>query len=286
MRSSPRRRAQRGRGERRPASPGSRSRTRPATPPSRCSTSSWRSSGSGRARRRSTRAAPASCSPGGPRASSPAGPTSTETIRRLRAYAEAGADCLYAPGIRTRGRDRGGRRGCRARSRSTCWSGATSPPWPAGRRRRPPDQRRRRAGPGGLDGFHRGRPGDRRARHVHPSGAGGPPPRSMAPSETRRAARPIEGTQEGPQAPDFGTGCFNCRMGPVVRRRPPIDEISVAVDSEGNEPNPAWTSCTLPSWWRSHCFAAPSVHPGPRTRSSSRSSWSSRARPASSRPAR
>jgi 2-methylisocitrate lyase-like PEP mutase family enzyme len=26
----------------------------------------------------------------------------TETVRRLEAYAEAGADCLYAPGIRTR----------------------------------------------------------------------------------------------------------------------------------------------------------------------------------------
>ena len=29
-------------------------------------------------------------------------PNITETIRRLTAYAEAGADCLYAPGIRTR----------------------------------------------------------------------------------------------------------------------------------------------------------------------------------------
>jgi len=30
-------------------------------------------------------------------------PDLDDTIRRLRAYAEAGADCLYAPGIRTRG---------------------------------------------------------------------------------------------------------------------------------------------------------------------------------------
>jgi 2-methylisocitrate lyase-like PEP mutase family enzyme len=29
-------------------------------------------------------------------------PDLTETVRRLRAYAEAGADCLYAPGIKTR----------------------------------------------------------------------------------------------------------------------------------------------------------------------------------------
>ena len=29
-------------------------------------------------------------------------PDMDETVRRLKAYAEAGADCLYAPGIRTR----------------------------------------------------------------------------------------------------------------------------------------------------------------------------------------
>jgi 2-methylisocitrate lyase-like PEP mutase family enzyme len=29
-------------------------------------------------------------------------PDLAETVRRLQAYAEAGADCLYAPGIRTR----------------------------------------------------------------------------------------------------------------------------------------------------------------------------------------
>ena len=29
-------------------------------------------------------------------------PDLDDTLRRLRAYAEAGADCLYAPGIRTR----------------------------------------------------------------------------------------------------------------------------------------------------------------------------------------
>jgi 2-methylisocitrate lyase-like PEP mutase family enzyme len=29
-------------------------------------------------------------------------PDMTETVRRLKAYAEAGADCLYAPGIKTR----------------------------------------------------------------------------------------------------------------------------------------------------------------------------------------
>ena len=37
-------------------------------------------------------------------------PDLDETIRRLKAYAEAGADCLYAPRHRHRGRGRGGRR--------------------------------------------------------------------------------------------------------------------------------------------------------------------------------
>ncbi len=35
-------------------------------------------------------------------------PDLEETVRRLKAFAAAGADCLYAPGIKTRERDRGG----------------------------------------------------------------------------------------------------------------------------------------------------------------------------------
>ena len=35
-------------------------------------------------------------------------PDLDETIRRLKAFADAGADCLYPPGIKTRGADRGG----------------------------------------------------------------------------------------------------------------------------------------------------------------------------------
>ena len=46
-------------------------------------------------------AARACCSPAARRGSSWA-PDLGETIRRLTAYAEAGADCLYAPGLRTR----------------------------------------------------------------------------------------------------------------------------------------------------------------------------------------
>ena len=52
-------------------------------------------------RARSTPAAAASSSPAAPRASSSAVRTSRETIRRLTAYAEAGAECVYAPGIRS-----------------------------------------------------------------------------------------------------------------------------------------------------------------------------------------
>ena len=50
---------------------------------------------------RSTRAGRASCSRADPRASSSGRPDIDETIRRLQAYAEAGADCLYAPRIAT-----------------------------------------------------------------------------------------------------------------------------------------------------------------------------------------
>ena len=58
-------------------------------------------------------------------------PDLDETIRRLTAYAEAGADCLYAPGLRTRDdiaavvRRGGAEAGQRAGRR------ATSPPWPS-----------------------------------------------------------------------------------------------------------------------------------------------------------
>ena len=51
--------------------------------------------------RPSTRAAPAFCSPPAPKASSSDDLISPRPIRRLTAYAEAGADCLYAPGLST-----------------------------------------------------------------------------------------------------------------------------------------------------------------------------------------
>ena len=43
-----------------------------------------------------------------------------ESIRRLKAYAAAGADCLYAPGLEDAGADQGGGRPPSRRSRSMC----------------------------------------------------------------------------------------------------------------------------------------------------------------------
>ena len=56
----------------------------------------------GRARRRSTVPAATWCSPRARRISSAACTDLDDVIRRLKAYAAAGADCLYAPGIKTR----------------------------------------------------------------------------------------------------------------------------------------------------------------------------------------
>ena len=96
-------------------------------------------------------------------------PDLAETIRRLTAYAEAGADCLYAPGIRAMadiaavvdgGRPQAGQRAGRQRLRHG-----------GGARRlgRSPDQRWRRAGSRGLDRFPPGGEGNRRARDLHQS---------------------------------------------------------------------------------------------------------------------
>ena len=85
----------------RPGSPGSRSRTPRATRPTRCSTSTCPSRGSAPRGRRSTTAAPASLLTGRSEGFVVGRPDLDETIRRLQAYAEAGADCLYAPRIGT-----------------------------------------------------------------------------------------------------------------------------------------------------------------------------------------
>ena len=85
-----------------PAWPACRSRILPATTPIRFTTSTSRSPAckrrargdrQGRRRRRVHRAH---------RRLHPGRPDLDETIRRLKAFADAGADCLYSPGIKTR----------------------------------------------------------------------------------------------------------------------------------------------------------------------------------------
>ena len=70
--------------------------------PVRFTTSMSRSPASRPRARRSTKPAATSCSLRVPRASSNNRPDLDETIRRLKAFADAGADCLYSPGIKTR----------------------------------------------------------------------------------------------------------------------------------------------------------------------------------------
>ena len=112
-------------------------------------------------------------------------PDLAETIRRLVAYAEAGAECLYAPGPAGRIGHRGGRRcrlpeaGQRARRqrfhdgrRAGCAGGAT-------------DQRRRRAGPDGVGWV----PAGRRRRSPSTGRSAASPTRSRSPTSTTRSAR-------------------------------------------------------------------------------------------------
>ncbi len=65
---------------------------------------------------RSTRRAAMSSSPRAPKASFADGPDLAETIRRLKAFADAGADCLYSPGDQDARGDRGDREGGRAQA--------------------------------------------------------------------------------------------------------------------------------------------------------------------------
>ena len=84
----------------RPGSRGSRSRTRRVTPPIRSSNSTSPSSGSGRRDGALDGAASGLVLTGRSEGFIVGRPDLAETIRRLVAYAEAGADCLYAPGLR------------------------------------------------------------------------------------------------------------------------------------------------------------------------------------------
>ena len=94
-------------------------------------------------------------------------PDLAETIRRLSAYAEAGAECLYAPGIRSMDDIRavvaGGRPATGQRPRRERLHDGRG----TGRDRRPADQRGWGAGAGRLGRVPPGRDRDRRARDVH-----------------------------------------------------------------------------------------------------------------------
>ena len=139
----------------RPGSPGSRSRTRPATPPIRSSNSISPSSGSGRRDRRIDARGTGVLLTGRSEGFIVGRPDLAETIRRLVAYAEAGADCLYAPGLRAMSDISGGRRGRRAEAGQRARRERFHDGRRVGRYRRPSNQRRRGPGPLGLGGFIR-----------------------------------------------------------------------------------------------------------------------------------
>ncbi len=77
------------------------SRTPPATTHRRCSIWTPRSSAFAPRARPSTRPAATPCWSAAPRGFLVGQPDIEHIIARLKAYANAGADCLYAPGIRT-----------------------------------------------------------------------------------------------------------------------------------------------------------------------------------------
>ena len=150
----------------RPAWPACRSRTPPAMPRRRCSTSLWPSSASRRRARRSTRpavdvmlVARTECYLTGH-----ADPLN-EAIRRLTAFAEAGADCLYAPGPRTREDIAAIVKAVAPKPVNVL---ARGPRWAvgprSGRSRRAADQRRRGDGAHGVGRVHARGARDRRGR--------------------------------------------------------------------------------------------------------------------------
>ena len=106
-----------------------------------------------------------------------------ETVRRLQAYAAAGADVLFAPGPQNAGGNQGARRGGRTEA---IQPSRGSGHWPACRRdrgaRRATHQRRRRAGAGGVDRLH--------ARRTDVE-VGGQFRRTGEPGAIRRDQRPL-----------------------------------------------------------------------------------------------
>ena len=88
-------------------------------------------------------------------------------IDRLKAYSEAGADCLYAPGIKTKEQIVGGGEGRASETGQSSDRRVRSFSRGSRRSRRSPHQRRRFAGARGLGRFHAGSARDRGEGDVH-----------------------------------------------------------------------------------------------------------------------
>ena len=94
-------------------------------------------------------------------------PDLADTIRRLTAYAEAGAECVYAPGIRAAADIKAVIDAVAPTPVNILVGSDFTTVAEARRRRRPADQRRRRAGARSVGGLPSGGEGNRRAGHVH-----------------------------------------------------------------------------------------------------------------------
>ena len=145
----------------RPASRDCRSRIRPAIRTTRFTISSLRWRACMPRARRSTRPAATCCSRRAAKVSSAAVPTSTRRSARLKAYADAGADCLYAPGIRTPKQIKAVVEAVAPKPVNFLMAAAMRLQRERSRRaRRAPHQRRRLAGARRMDGVHPRRAGD------------------------------------------------------------------------------------------------------------------------------
>ena len=122
-------------------------------------------------------------------------PDLAETIRRLAAYAEAGAECLYAPGIRALDDIAAVVRAVAPKPVNVLVGSDFTTVAELADARRAADQRRRRAGAGGVGRVHRGGHRDRRAGHVR---------------RARARARPWPRSRQR-------SGGSDCSVGQVVR---------------------------------------------------------------------